>query len=153
MIDDFDFLCYFSGVDGNSGYGGPKLNVSGSLKRYQPWTFLTNHAHVLLCIFRSPLSLMRDLATEVGITERAVQRIIADLKAAGYLQAERQGRRNRYRVKTNLFLRHPIEHHRTVASLVDLIFDSGLARGTRASGAAGTGGTSKRPARLRKGAP
>lgn len=85
------------------------------------WTFLTNHAHVLLCIAREPEMRMRDVATLVGISERAVQRIIADLEEAGYLERRRRGRRNRYSVRPDLPLRHPIERHRRVAALIALV--------------------------------
>ena len=85
------------------------------------WTFLTNHAHVLLCIAREPEVRMRDVAHLVGITERAVQRIIADLEEAEYIQRSRHGRRNRYEVRTDLPLRHPIERHERVASLIALV--------------------------------
>ena len=85
------------------------------------WTFLTNHAHVLLCIVQSPGILMRDLVLQIGITERAVQRIVADLEKAGYLRTERMGRRNHYQVEIDQHLRHPIERHRTVASLVEMV--------------------------------
>ena len=85
------------------------------------WTFLTNHAHVLLCIAREPEVRMRDVAQLVGITERAVQRIVADLEKAGYLERSRQGRRNRYEVRTTLPLRHPIERHKRVSSLIELV--------------------------------
>jgi DNA-binding transcriptional regulator PaaX len=61
------------------------------------------------------------VATRVGITERAVQRIIADLEEAGFLERERIGRQNRYRIRTDQALRHPIEAHRTVGDLVGLI--------------------------------
>ncbi len=84
------------------------------------WTFLTNHAHVLICIMREPQARIRDLAQEVGITERAVQRIVADLEEAGYVTHERDGRRNVYRVRGNLPLRHPVEKHRKVAELLKL---------------------------------
>jgi DNA-binding transcriptional ArsR family regulator len=89
--------------------------------RTTEWTFLTNHAHVLLCLSREPTALMRDVATDVGITERAVQRIVADLERAGYLLREKEGRRNQYEVCADLPLRHPIERHRTVASLLGLL--------------------------------
>lgn len=85
------------------------------------WTFLSNHAHVLLCIARNPTLRMRDVAELVGITERAVQRIVADLESAGYITRNRQGRRNHYEVATELLLRHPIESHVTIASLIALI--------------------------------
>lgn len=86
-----------------------------------PWTFLSNHAHVLLCIAREPEVRMREVAILVGITERSVQRIIADLVEAGYLERLLLGRRNHYRVKADLPLRHPIERHRRVASLIALV--------------------------------
>ncbi len=87
------------------------------------WTFLTNHAHVLLCIARNPEVRIRDLAAMVGITERAVQRIVAELDEAGYLLREREGRRNVYRVRSELPLRHPIERHRDVGALLSLVAD------------------------------
>ncbi len=85
------------------------------------WTFLTNHAHVLLCIAKEPEVRMREVATFVGITERAVQRIVADLEEAGYLVRIRQGRRNRYDVRDDLPLRHPIEQHERVSSMITLV--------------------------------
>jgi Mn-dependent DtxR family transcriptional regulator len=85
------------------------------------WTFLTNHAHVLLSIAADPQVRIRDLAERVGITERAVQRIIADLEEDGYLEHEREGRRNVYRVREGMPLRHPLERHRKVAVLLDII--------------------------------
>lgn len=85
-----------------------------------PWTFLTNHAHVLLCIASDPQARIRDLADRVGITERAVQRIIFELEAGGYLTHEREGRRNTYRVRPHLPLRHPIERRNKVAALLAL---------------------------------
>jgi hypothetical protein len=84
------------------------------------WTFLSNHAHVLICIAGEPEIRMRDMAVRVGITERAVQRIVAELEAGGYLKITRMGRRNRYEVNTDLPLRHPMEGHRTVGQLVEL---------------------------------
>lgn len=87
------------------------------------WTFLTNHAHVLLLIARDPEIRLRDVAEQVGITERAVQRIVADLEAGRYIERERCGRRNRYHVNPKLPLRHPVEAHRTVGALMALILD------------------------------
>lgn len=87
------------------------------------WTFLSNHAHVLLLLAKDPELRLRDAAERVGITERAVQRIVADLENGRYLQRERQGRRNRYRVNRNLPLRHPIEAHRKIASLIALVVE------------------------------
>lgn len=87
------------------------------------WTFLSNHAHVLLLIARDPEIRLRDVAEQVGITERAVQRIVANLEAGHYITRERCGRRNHYRVSPELPLRHPVECHRTVRDLVALIID------------------------------
>lgn len=88
------------------------------------WTFLTNHAHVLLCLTREPEARMRDVAQLVGITERAVQRIVAELEGAGYLERVRLGRRNRYKVRVDLALRHPIERHQKVSALTALVLGS-----------------------------
>jgi DNA-binding MarR family transcriptional regulator len=85
------------------------------------WTFLTNHAHVLFCIARDPEVRLRDVAVRVGITERAVQRIVTDLEKDGYLTVSKEGRRNRYQVHYDLPLRHPIERHRDVAALIGLV--------------------------------
>lgn len=85
------------------------------------WTFLTNHAHVLLCVTREPDARIRDMADAVGITERAVQRILADLAEAGYVATERLGRRNVYRVNAKLPFRHPLEQHRDVSKLLDVV--------------------------------
>jgi hypothetical protein len=87
------------------------------------WTFLSNHAHVLLLLARDPDIRLRDVASQVGITERAVQRIVADLEEGRYVERERLGRRNRYRVHPELPLRHPIEAHRRIGSLIALVVD------------------------------
>jgi DNA-binding MarR family transcriptional regulator len=84
------------------------------------WTFLSNHAHVLICIAAEPEIRMRDVAVRVGITERAVQRIVAELEEGGYLKIVRDGRRNRYTVNQNEPMRHPLQSHRTIAHLIEL---------------------------------
>lgn len=84
------------------------------------WTFLSNHAHVIICIAAEPEIRMRDVAMRVGITERAVQRIVAELEEGGYLTIIREGRRNRYSVNANVPLRHSVESHRTLAQLIEL---------------------------------
>ena len=86
-----------------------------------PWTYLSNHAHVLILLARDPQATMREVAETVGITERAVQRIVAELEQAGVLERSRVGRRNVYSVKPDKPLRHPVESHCTVAELLDLI--------------------------------
>lgn len=85
------------------------------------WTFLTNHAHVLLCIAADPKVLLKDVAQAVGITERATQRIVADLVGEGYLTILKQGRRNSYRVNPKLHFRHPIERRNQINKLLALL--------------------------------
>ncbi|QDU92371.1 helix-turn-helix transcriptional regulator [Lignipirellula cremea] len=85
------------------------------------WTFLTNHSHVLILLSRNPSIVLREVAAMVGITERAVQRIIADLEEGGFLEREKIGRQNHYRILANQNLRHPIEGHRTIGDLLELI--------------------------------
>lgn len=85
------------------------------------WTFLTNHSHVLVLLHNEPDIVLRQVAIEVGITERAVQRIIQDLESGGVLERERIGRRNRYKVLVDRPLRHAIESHRNIGDLLALI--------------------------------
>ncbi|MFT7597108.1 MAG: hypothetical protein ACI8TP_000026 [Acidimicrobiales bacterium] len=82
------------------------------------WTFLTNHAHVLIAISRNPELRQRDIAYAVGITVGAVQRIIHELEEDGYLESERIGRRNRYTIIDGRPLRHPLEDQHTVHDLI-----------------------------------
>jgi len=92
------------------------------------WTFLSNHAHVLLCLAKDPAMRLRTVAERVGITERAVQRIVTDLEQGGYVTKVRQGRCNRYELHPELHLRHPVEAHRTVADLIALVEPTGEER-------------------------
>lgn len=85
------------------------------------WTFLSNHAHVLLVLAADPEVRLRDVAERVRITERAVQKIVAELESAGVLSRHRDGRRNRYEVHTDRPLRHPVESHRTLADLIRMV--------------------------------
>ena len=89
------------------------------------WTFLTNYSHVLLSIGAEPDLTMREVAARVGITERAAQRILADLIEAGYIEAEKVGRRNRYKIHADLPLRHPLEQRNSVSALLALIAPDG----------------------------
>jgi len=84
------------------------------------WTFLSNYAHVIIVLAAQPDLRLRDVAARVGITERAVQRIIADLIAEGFISATKVGRCNTYAVALKARLRHPIEAHRSIADLVAL---------------------------------
>lgn len=85
------------------------------------WTFLSNHGHVLLAIASTPEAPLRQIAKRVGISERAVQRMVADLEASQYIKRSREGRQNRYKVHPELPLRHPIEWHNDVGSLLALV--------------------------------
>jgi len=85
------------------------------------WTFLTNHSHVLILLTQDPSLVLRTVATRIGITERAVQRIIADLEEGGFIEREKVGRQNHYRILPNKPLRHSIEKHRTIGDLLSLI--------------------------------
>lgn len=92
----------------------PQLDVPG-------WTFLTNHAHVMVAISRDPELRQRDIAHVVGITPGAVVRILNDLEQNGYVTAERVGRRNRYHLNADVNLRHPLEADHTVGELIALL--------------------------------
>jgi DNA-binding MarR family transcriptional regulator len=83
------------------------------------WTFLSNHGHVLLCLAQDPDSRLRDVADRVGVTERTVFAIIADMVEAGVVEQTKIGRRNRYHVHRTTKLRHPIESAHTVGELID----------------------------------
>jgi hypothetical protein len=85
------------------------------------WTFLTNHTHVLVCLFRNPDVTLREVASQVGITERMVQKIVAELVENHFAEVTRVGRRNTYRIHSNLHLRHPLESHRTIGELLQLL--------------------------------
>lgn len=88
------------------------------------WTFLTNHAHVLLCLAEDPDVRVRDVAEHVGITERATLRILHDLVQAGYVAAERVGRRNHYRLRLDEPMRHPMERARPIGMLVAALHEA-----------------------------
>jgi DNA-binding Lrp family transcriptional regulator len=85
------------------------------------WNFFTNHSHVLFYLAFHPDLPMRDVAQAVGITERAVQRIVADLAESGVLERERVGRQNVYKVRRDYPLRHHLEAHRNIGDLLAFI--------------------------------
>ena len=89
-------------------------------RNHKAWTFLTNHARVLICIARVPTIRVRDVAEVIGITERAAQLIITDLEEAGYLTRSRVGRRNTYTVTADRPFRHPAEGDHDVQDLIAL---------------------------------
>ena len=85
------------------------------------WTFLSNHGHVLVCLAVDPNTRLRDIAAQVGITERAIQKILGDLEGAGIITRIREGRRNRYVVHPDAPLRHPLEAHQSVGDLLSMV--------------------------------
>jgi predicted ArsR family transcriptional regulator len=91
------------------------------------WSFLTNHARVLLCIAHDPGVRLRDIATTLGITERSAYGIVTDLTEDGYVVKEREekdGRRNRYEIQAHLPLGEPISRDRTIGEVLDLLVDT-----------------------------
>ena len=87
------------------------------------WTFLSNYAHVLVCIARDQDLTVREIADQVGITERATHRLVNELEAAGALTRHRDGRRNRYEVNVDLPMRHPLEEEKTIGDLLAALLD------------------------------
>ena len=85
------------------------------------WTFFSNYGHVLVCLARNREVRLRDVALEVGVTERAVQKIVRDLQDAGFVTVSKQGRCNRYRINKRKTLRHSLESHCTVGKLLALV--------------------------------
>jgi DNA-binding IclR family transcriptional regulator len=91
------------------------------------WSFLTNHARVLLCVAHDPGVRLRDIATTLGITERSAYGIVGDLTEGGYVvkeQDEKDGRRNRYQIQAHLPLGEPISRERTIGEVLDLLVDT-----------------------------
>jgi uncharacterized membrane protein len=101
--------------------------ASGSTRR---WDFLTNHAHVLLCVANDPGIRLRDIAEAVGITERGAHKILSDLVDERYVERERVGRRNRYNVRRELHLRHPLVEERKVGDLLGVLLAAAGADGS-----------------------
>lgn len=89
----------------------------------QQWTFFSNHGHVLICLAMNADQPLREVALAVGITERAVQRIIADLEEAGYLVREKSGRQNTYTLNTSHRLRHELEKKHSIGEILEVLVD------------------------------
>jgi predicted transcriptional regulator len=94
---------------------------SKSNEPQRQWTFVTNYTQVLLAIAQDSDARLRDIALRVGITERATQRIVADLIEAGYVTRSRVGRRNHYQVNSELKMRHPSQRDQDVGTLLDVL--------------------------------
>ena len=97
------------------------MNANATPDTAATWTFLSNHGHVLVCIVRDPNVRVREIALAVGITERAVLRILNELEEAGVIIRTRQGRRTHYEVNDRLPLRHPLEAGHSVGELVHAV--------------------------------
>jgi DNA-binding MarR family transcriptional regulator len=89
------------------------------------WSFLTNHARVLLCIAHDPGMRLRDIATSVGITERSAYGIVTDLAEAGYVVKEKDGRRNRYQIQSHLPMRERISQQPAIGEVLALLTRAG----------------------------
>ena len=113
-----------------------------SLRGVAEWSFLTNHARVLLCIAHDPGARLRDISASLGITERTAHGIITDLAEAGYVVKQKDGRRNRYRIEANLPLREPGSREPAIGEVLAVLLGTtdGLAglAGLAAAGAAGS---------------
>jgi DNA-binding IclR family transcriptional regulator len=95
------------------------------------WSFLTNHARTLLCIAHDPGVRLRDIAITLGITERSAFGIVSDLIADGYVVKDKEGRRNRYEIQTDLPLRGAFGREQTIGEVLELLVDTGTKRRTR----------------------
>ena len=100
---------------------------SGSLLIVTNWTFLTNHARVLLCIAHDPGIRLRDIAARLDITERSAYGIVTDLVRVGYIVKHKGGRRNRYQIQAHLPLPEPTSRERTVGEILALFAGDGSA--------------------------
>ena len=95
--------------------------MSSDERQPKNWTFLTNHAQVLLCLAATPDIRLRDVAERVGITERSTQRILSDLVDAGYVKTVREGRRNRYSIDREHAMRHTAQHGHDIGALLEAL--------------------------------
>ena len=91
------------------------------------WSFLTNHAQVLLCIAHDPGIRLREIGEAVGITERAAHRIVVELAAAGYISRTRNGRRNHYTIQSHLPLPDPLAREQKIGDLLAILAGTALA--------------------------
>ncbi len=135
-------VCHVNSPDHASGDAASERSVAADAD--STWTFLTNHTHVLVCLAIDPTLRVKDLASRVGITERATHRILSELVNAGYASRVRLGRRNSYRLDLDHSLRHPLEASRPVRDLIEALAGTagnpadgarlGLTRAAKATG-------------------
>ncbi len=100
-------------------------SLDKALDRAPRWDFLTNHAHVLLCVYRDSGIRLRDIAAAIGITERSAHKVLSELVEEGYVLRERKGRRNSYTVRPDLPLRHPLVQERALGDLLEALVGQG----------------------------
>ena len=112
----------------------PLVSGQGVVAPVKEWSFLTNHARVLLCVAQDPEIRLRDIATTLGITERTAHGIVADLANAGYVMKERDGRRNRYQIQHHLPLPEATHSQRTIGEVLDLLGETGTPNATPPTG-------------------
>jgi hypothetical protein len=137
QIREKNLLCFFSRRTTREDMIG---TMSSPGESGSSWTLLTGHGHVLVEIARNPRARMRDISDVVGLTERSVQAIVADLEAAGYLTRGRIGRRNRYIVNPDSLFRHSAQEGLRVGPLLDLLAAAGDSAATGSPSAADAGG-------------
>ena len=111
------------------------LESCGKFLRVDSWTFLTNHARMLLCIARDPRVRLRDAAASLGITERSAHAIIADLTTAGYVIKHKHGRRNHYQIQAHLPLPEPASREPAIGDVLALLAGDSAAQKPRVSAA------------------
>jgi len=97
------------------------MNSTANDPPISKWTFLTNHLHVVLCLHRDNRVTVRQLATQIGITERSVQRILSELVEVKAISRKRDGRRNQYQINYEYRLRHPLEKNHSIGELLELL--------------------------------
>ena len=111
----------------NTKYNSPNPDLTG-VNELSNWTLFSNHGHVLVCLSRDPEARLRDVAADVGITERAVQKIVRDLQDADMLSVTKTGRRNTYRIHGKTGLRHTLEADCTLKNLLKVINKAGMGK-------------------------
>jgi hypothetical protein len=120
----------------------------GNFWGVKSWSFLTNHARVLLCIASDPGARLRDIAASLGITERSAYGIVTELTAAGYVVKQKDGRRNRYQIQAHLPLPEPASQEPSIGEVLDLLVGDGARQPPIGAGLAVPGETGGgRPAR------
>jgi len=123
----------------------PLVSGQGVVAPVKEWSFLTNHARLLLCVAHDPGIRLRDIATILGVTERTAHGIVADLANAGYVMKERDGRRNRYQIQHHLPLPEATRSQRTIGDVLDLLLETRTSKGRHPRGERSTLEPARRP--------